>query len=758
MRIITIGLGGAGCRIADTMYSIDRRGSRVACIQSLAVDVDENTLQQLTAIPDAFKIYFPPFDPGNPDTTHEASPTATIDIAEIVSRVQNFESGENDAIFICCGLGGRMADIVPHVIAGLRASVVEPIFGLVTLPCLSEGAKCSSKAADDIDILSPILDGMILFDNETWYKKTRALHTKPMKKDTGIAGMLGFGKKEPELTPIMATYLRLNELIARRISLILKAGEFRADGGIDNAEVVLDSGEVLNTMKGGGFITIGYAVERLPNNPLAFLSLLKPAASFNEENQKKASRIVELAKQAIYHEVSTPCDMTSAHKALVLIAGPSHELSMQGFMTVRKWIDRSIRGIEMRSGDYPVMNTNNVAIIIMLSGLENIPRISELREIRDQTRFGPVQRSLPSDEATYDSHSQQTGDLIKDEMIVLPTAMQKQTRYSNEEVAVSLKADYDVPETRDRTVHQGRTPLQDQSEPGSAPRTQPPYQPIENTPVRRAQITEERRNQLPVQTNRSPVQYHQVASHNPNGYEQKRPEQQPLPKEPSHASDPYTPTRSPPVVKSPESSRQKIEQELQRQRTMALSGTGARPTSPGVTLNRQTTQSPGYRVPSNEPPKMPLPPTEVIRVQVPAQEDILHPPVQRRVIIRKRAPVPTASEPTTQETLSRSEDIDNPSVSPAKNSQVTPGEMGVSVKDSPFRAKDDVFSGKDVRTLVIPKVKDATSLDSGLNPHKKERYEDGNDIQSAAGKSVEDDHDEGVPRKPLKKRDDLSWK
>ena len=66
----------------------------------------------------------------------------------------------------------------------------------------------------------------------------------------------------------------------------------------------------------------------------------------------------------------------------MLIAGPSTELSMKGFQTVRKWIDRSIAGLEMRSGDYPVKNTSFVGIIIMLSGLTNIPRIEELRDIR----------------------------------------------------------------------------------------------------------------------------------------------------------------------------------------------------------------------------------------------------------------------------------------------------------------------------------------------------------------------------------------
>ena len=211
MRIVAIGLGGAGCRIVDSLYAIDRRSSRVACIEGLVVDVDEATLQHLTGIPDSLKMYYPPFDPTSPESMDHGGATATIDIAEIISRIHNFESGENDAILICCGLGGRMADIVPHIITGLRSTIVEPIFGLVTLPCLAEGQKRSAKAADDIDILSPLLDGIIVFDNETWYKKTRAAaQARLTKKEKGLAQMLGIGKPEPEISPEMATYLLLN--------------------------------------------------------------------------------------------------------------------------------------------------------------------------------------------------------------------------------------------------------------------------------------------------------------------------------------------------------------------------------------------------------------------------------------------------------------------------------------------------------------------------------------------------------------------
>ncbi|MDO9324621.1 MAG: tubulin/FtsZ family protein, partial [Methanoregula sp.] len=369
MRILAIGLGGAGSRIANSLYTVDHRSSNVACVQAFAVDVDETTLKQLKGLPEAAKIYFPALDPGTLDARGDSTQTATIDIGEIVSRVQNINYAETDAIFICCGLGGSMVDVAPHIIAALRNSVVEPIFGLVTLPCLAEGERKSAKAADDIDMLSSLLDGIILFDNETWYKKTRSQKSTLAKKEKSFAEKMGFVKEQPALSPKLATYLLLNDAIVKRISLILRAGEFKADGGLELAEVVLDSGEVLNTMKGMGFITIGYAVEHLPHDPLGFLSWLRPAGIVTEDHNKRASRIVELAKQAIYHEISTPCDMTSAHKALVLVAGPSHELSMKGFMTVRKWIDRSIAGLETRSGDYPIVNTQNVAIIVMLSGL-----------------------------------------------------------------------------------------------------------------------------------------------------------------------------------------------------------------------------------------------------------------------------------------------------------------------------------------------------------------------------------------------------
>ncbi len=390
MRVLAIGLGGAGSRIVDNLYDHDRR-SKVCCMSAVAIDIDPNSLVQLRHLPESARIFFPPIDALDPDDI-----TNIIDIEEVMTRIQGMDTMEIDSILLCCGLGGNIIDIAPLIIEELRKSYVEPIFALAVLPCLDEGKRISAKAADDLDLIQEITDAVILFDNETWSQKIRAAAATAEKEENGLAGQIRRSPLSGALNP-RDHYGMLNERIARQIGLLLRAGEFN-EFGLEVAEVVLDAGEVLNTLKGMGFVAVGYAAERLPGGWLDFLHRRRSLKYFIEGSHEKAARIVSLAKKAVYEEVSVPCDLTSADKALVLIAGPSAELSMKGFQTVRKWIDRSIAGLEMRSGDYPVKNTSFVGIIIVLSGLSNVPRVEEIREIRTEYRLEREEERLRAEE------------------------------------------------------------------------------------------------------------------------------------------------------------------------------------------------------------------------------------------------------------------------------------------------------------------------------------------------------------------------
>jgi tubulin-like protein CetZ len=375
MRIFAIGLGGAGCRIADMLYGQDHQFSKVSCVEAIAIDRDPETLNHLAHIPVGKRIYFPSVSLLTDDITDD------ITTDEIINLLHNLDTGDKDAIILCTGAGGTMAGVGVAILEKIKSTVVEPVFGLVTLPALWEGKRTSAKAAQDIDRLLPLVEGVLVFDNEKMSVPAGDVEQKPRK-----AAYKRFNPLSKTATPDdrLVKYKTANTGIARRLGLLLRAGEINEGGEIETGEVVLDAGEILNTIRGMGFIAIGYAAADVSGEKFHIGSLFHPSGARVESGHKKAERLVDLAKEAIYENISVPCDLTSAEKALILVAGPSQAISLKGFMTVRKWIDRSIAGMEMRSGDYPVKNTRYIAIIIILAGLKNIPRIKEIRAIRDE--------------------------------------------------------------------------------------------------------------------------------------------------------------------------------------------------------------------------------------------------------------------------------------------------------------------------------------------------------------------------------------
>jgi len=793
MRILALGLGGAGCRIVNSLYATDRRSSKVACVQALAIDVHADTLSQLGGLPENAKLFFPPLDRGIHPEEEGETQTATIDIGEIIARIHNMECAETDAIFVCCGLGGSMVDIAPHVIATLRSSVAEPIFGLVTLPCLAEGERHSAKAADDIEMLSPLLDGVILFDNETWYKKTRAQRSTLVKKEKGLAEKLGFKKSEPEISPELATYLLLNEAIVRRISLILRAGEFKADGGLDLAEVVLDSGEVLNTMKGMGYITIGYAVESLPHHPLSFLTNWRPTGFFADAHIKKASRIVDLAKQAIYHEISTPCDMTSAHKALILIAGPSHELSLKGYMTVRKWIDRSIAGLETRSGDYPVMNTKNVAIIIMLSGLENIPRLTELREIQSQYKSShqdsfAAGKQSDSDTITRSSESGvRSGTVVtstrreevKDEMLVLPVKAHKKDEpvmYDggsfSDQAEDNDTREYEAPQhvipPRDTLPQKTFSDSTDAVKKIARVLTAKPHTSHETT----ARVPADDAGTLPAMSSPPEPRHRVIVAHdNENKTTQPAPRHSypvspvhgtPQNKKSSYGTDSRgldekpMPHSGEERLKTRETERQRIERELQRQRIMAISGRTPK-TGPGVSahaahsaeiirLKREISEN----TPFKEAREPPIPAGVVHQV-----------PERRTVILQKKKVPPGIQETNIPGDTNEKDDIDDDLsiiTRPEYSRQADSEDLKVGIKSSAYKSKDAIFEGRGIHKMASPQVRDSALMHTELK--SKKTPGESKVVESAPGSVDSDTESTESPNKREKKtpkKDDLSW-
>lgn len=368
MRLLVLGLGTAGSRIADAIAEPAGRSTRGIAVHAIAVDNDPAILEKLTNIERQGKIYFPRDSISTPELL-----TTNFTIDEVKASLRTYDTKGHDAVLLCAGLGGGLIDLVPHLVEIIRETMFEPVFALVTLPADEEGEERLKRAAINMRQIRKILDGVIVFDNQLWLDKVREqMETAVQQNGQGVTDRFWI-PGSPEKAG-MEPYDMINRQIARRIQLLIQAGEVQDTP----PQMVLDTREILNTITGMDLITIGLADEPLEERTRISIFRQKEESIVNR--QERAGRIVKLAERAIFREISAYSELSSAKKALILLIGPEEELSMKGFMAVRKWIDDSMDGFELRSGDSPVSarHGTHVAVLIILSGLGEVTRVREL--------------------------------------------------------------------------------------------------------------------------------------------------------------------------------------------------------------------------------------------------------------------------------------------------------------------------------------------------------------------------------------------
>jgi cell division GTPase FtsZ len=376
MRIFFIGFGQAGGKIVDMFLEQDKKLGGQS-FRGIVVNTARTDLMGLKNIEmkDRILIGQTVVKGHGVGTDNASGAKITFDeVDAIISAIDKRGTHDVDAFMIVAGLGGGTGSGGSPVLARhLKKIYREPVYALGILPAPEEGRLYSYNAARSLATLVKEADNTFIFDNSAW-------------------------KNEGE--SVKSAFTRLNDEIVRRFGVLFRAGEV---GRAGVGEMVVDSSEIINTLRGGGISTVGYAItevssRRSKQSVGSFIGGIKGSFRKKEATEEvllgedRTAKIISLVRRAMLGRLTLPCDYSTAERALVLVAGPPDELDRKGIEKAKSWVEENIAGVEVRGGDYPV-NSEYIAAVVMLATVSNAPRIRELLGIARETKEDVIRSS-----------------------------------------------------------------------------------------------------------------------------------------------------------------------------------------------------------------------------------------------------------------------------------------------------------------------------------------------------------------------------
>jgi cell division GTPase FtsZ len=330
MKSVLIGVGQAGGKVVAELSDFDSRNGFGAVLGALAVNSARSDLQSLPL--DTVLIGGSRVNGHGVGGDNELGTTVMReDCQEVLGAIDGRVTAQAEAIFVVAGLGGGTGSGgAPYLVTELKRIYDVPVYGIGILPGRDEGALYQVNAGRSLKTLTREADATLLVDNDAWRSSGESLESG---------------------------YEAINERIAQRVGLLLAAGE--AVDGV--GESVVDSSEVINTLRGGGVAILGYA-----------------AAESAPDAAGNVNVVTSTTRRAIRSGLSLP-DTTSAERGLLVVAGRPERISRKGVERARSWLETELDTMEVRGGDFP-LDDDRIAALVLLGGVANSDRLDEFLE------------------------------------------------------------------------------------------------------------------------------------------------------------------------------------------------------------------------------------------------------------------------------------------------------------------------------------------------------------------------------------------
>jgi cell division GTPase FtsZ len=325
MKSVLIGVGQAGGKVVAELSAFDARNGFGAVVGALAVNSARSDLQSLPL--DTVLIGGAEVNGHGVGGDNELG-TAVMrdDLQEVLSAIDGRMTAQAEAIVVVAGLGGGTGSGgAPYLVRELASIYEVPVYGLGILPGRDEGALYQVNAGRSLKTLTREADATLLVDNDAWRSAGESLESG---------------------------YEAINERVAQRVGLLLAAGE--AVDGV--GESVVDSSEVINTLRGGGVATLGYA-----------------DAAAADDAGPNLNVVTSTTRRAVRSGLSLP-DTTSAERGLLVVAGRPTAISRKGVERARSWLETELDTMEVRGGDFP-LSDDRLAALVLLGGVSDSDRL-----------------------------------------------------------------------------------------------------------------------------------------------------------------------------------------------------------------------------------------------------------------------------------------------------------------------------------------------------------------------------------------------
>lgn len=361
VKLAIVGIGNAGCRIANRILHVEKTSGRDLCHgNSLLINSKRTEFDASPFVPEDRQLLIGDIHQevrghgieGDPDWAAEV---ARDERNEIIRAFDMIEFTDVDGVLAIAGLGGGTGGGAGAVILdALQGICDKPVYGLAVLPTESEGQERALNAARALQSFVAAADNVIVFDNEGWVDRT----------DGGTSG-----------------YDNANLLLARRIITLFGAGEIDGEA---SAETRMDPSDIMRTLDTGGISAIGYATSDLHRRGGLLSRIFRYLpwdlnGADDRDGTTEAAKINRLVRQAARSQLTIPCEVSSAERALILLSGPPRELSRKGFESSQYWLEQEADTVEVMAGDEPHTGASQLTVAVLLSNVTDVSRIEAMQ-------------------------------------------------------------------------------------------------------------------------------------------------------------------------------------------------------------------------------------------------------------------------------------------------------------------------------------------------------------------------------------------